>query len=182
MSKAFEAAFEHTMGFEGGYSNHPQDRGGETYMGISRRTWPDWPGWRLVDQEPLKPGRFCRNPSVALLAREFYEANFWEPVAAWGLPDRLTMKVFDTAVNCGLKTATRLLQEAVGCQRDGAWGPKTLAATLDALELRGLGWLLGRYGQAQKGHYESIVNRKASQRVFLAGWLRRAAWVPPEVA
>lgn len=31
----FETAFEYTVGKEGGYSNHPSDRGGETMWGIT---------------------------------------------------------------------------------------------------------------------------------------------------
>ena len=32
---AFDKAFDHTVGKEGGYSNHPSDRGGETMWGIT---------------------------------------------------------------------------------------------------------------------------------------------------
>jgi type VI secretion system secreted protein VgrG len=38
----FLKAFNTTMTFEGGYANDPDDAGGETYMGISRRYHPDW--------------------------------------------------------------------------------------------------------------------------------------------
>ncbi len=31
-TKAFEKAFKHTVGVEGGYSDHPSDRGGKTVL------------------------------------------------------------------------------------------------------------------------------------------------------
>ena len=31
-TKAFEKAFNHTVGVEGGYSDHPSDRGGKTVL------------------------------------------------------------------------------------------------------------------------------------------------------
>lgn len=34
-TKAFEKAFNHTVGVEGGYSDHPSDRGGKTMFGIT---------------------------------------------------------------------------------------------------------------------------------------------------
>lgn len=38
------------LGHEGGYANHPADKGGETYRGISRKANPDWVGWKYIDE------------------------------------------------------------------------------------------------------------------------------------
>ena len=35
--------------WEGGYANHPNDRGGETLCGIARRCHPGLVLWKLVD-------------------------------------------------------------------------------------------------------------------------------------
>ncbi|OXE36892.1 MAG: hypothetical protein CGW95_04725, partial [Phenylobacterium zucineum] len=37
----FDQAFEVLIGHEGGYTNNPQDPGGETKFGISKRAYPD---------------------------------------------------------------------------------------------------------------------------------------------
>jgi len=37
---SFDRAFEIVIGAEGGYSNDPKDRGGETKYGISKRAYP----------------------------------------------------------------------------------------------------------------------------------------------
>ena len=50
MSESFKKALEHMLKFEGGYANDPNDSGGETFRGVSRRNWPKWPGWPLIDR------------------------------------------------------------------------------------------------------------------------------------
>ena len=47
----FATAYAPLAGFEGGWCNVQGDSGGETYAGIARRYWPDWPGWKLIDGE-----------------------------------------------------------------------------------------------------------------------------------
>ena len=37
------------MEHEGGYVDDRDDRGGETYRGISRNNFPDWKGWKKID-------------------------------------------------------------------------------------------------------------------------------------
>ena len=40
----FKKAYEPVRQWEGGWCNVEGDRGGETYAGIARNFWPDWPG------------------------------------------------------------------------------------------------------------------------------------------
>jgi lysozyme family protein len=51
----FEEAFKVVVTDEGGYSNNPNDRGAETYRGISRKFHPDWRGWPIVDTAKANP-------------------------------------------------------------------------------------------------------------------------------
>ena len=46
----FDQAFNKVIKLEGGYSNYKEDRGGETYKGISRVFNPDWAGWKIIDK------------------------------------------------------------------------------------------------------------------------------------
>lgn len=48
-SESFAKAFAATMQHEGEYANVVGDKGGETYMGISRVYWPSWAGWPVID-------------------------------------------------------------------------------------------------------------------------------------
>lgn len=38
-----------TLSHEGGYANHKNDKGGETYRGITRKHNPNWNGWAFID-------------------------------------------------------------------------------------------------------------------------------------
>lgn len=112
----FEEAFTRLLGHEGRYSNDPKDPGGETNWGISKRSYPH------VDIKNLtKEG-----------AKEIYMKDFWKPLAE--AHPAVRYQAFDFAVNSGIQTATRKLQQAVGAADDGHWGPRS-AAALAAMEL-----------------------------------------------
>jgi len=112
----FEESFTRLLGNEGGYSNDPKDPGGETNWGISKRSYPH------VDIKNLtKEG-----------AKEIYMRDFWQPLAE--AHPAVRYQAFDFAVNSGIQTATRKLQQAVGAADDGHWGPRS-AAALAAMEL-----------------------------------------------
>ena len=96
-------------------------------------------------------------------------------------PDRLKIKLFDTAVNAGHARAYKILQEALSdldpeakLVVDGRIGPKTMAALCGL----SLSMLMETYALRQALFYQGIVARKPSQEKFLKGWLRRAAMLP----
>jgi lysozyme family protein len=57
-----------------------------------------------------------------------YRRRYWDMVRGDDLPLGCDYAVFDFAVNSGVRTASRKLQEIVGATVDGAIGPKTLEA------------------------------------------------------
>lgn len=187
----FNKALKHTLQFEGGYASDPDDSGGETFRGISRRNWPNWPGWKLIDQAKGSGLRgaaainkaFEGDALMAELVADFYWQNFWRPFEKLGLPPSLTAKLFDTAVNTGIGGASRILQQAIcvikpgALKIDGAIGPLTLAALRNIPEAD----LLEAFVDQQTFYYQGIVSRRPSQAKFLNGWMRRAAWLPDEV-
>lgn len=109
---AFDECFERLIGHEGGYVNDPDDPGGETKWGISKRSYP-----RIVISELTRED-----------ARRIYRADFWDRLAADELHDGVAFQLFDFAVNSGIETALRHLQRAVGTADDGYWGPLSRAA------------------------------------------------------
>lgn len=108
----FDTTFDRLMGHEDGYVNDPNDPGGETKWGISKRSYPN------VDIKHL-----TRNG-----AKEIYQRDFWGRIHADQMYDGLAFQAFDFAVNSGIETAVRYLQRAVGAADDGYWGPRTQAA------------------------------------------------------
>lgn len=190
----FEQAVKHTLQFEGGYVHDPDDRGGETFRGISRRAWPAWPGWEDIDRAKSLGNRtrksidsyFAGDQSISRKVADFYRANFWQPFASFGLPGRLTAKLFDTAVNTGVKGAVKLAQKSANLlalspplKVDGAAGAKTLAAISAAIGGNpGEDGFLAAFVKVQEDNYRRLAARPGQSK-FLKGWLRRAAWLPP---
>jgi lysozyme family protein len=172
---------------EGGYVDHPADRGGETYRGIARNFHPDWRGWGVIDEMRGRCGKdfpacLDRDDFLQAQVRGFYLANFWRPIGG-GLVDeyQCAHRFFDMAVNMGVSGAVRAMQNALRLlgrdpgPTDGVMGPRTGAAIRAQGEARE-GWvrleLVLRGLQAR--HYVVLAERDESQRVFLVGWLRRA--------
>jgi len=143
----FDDVFQRTMHHEGGYSNNPDDLGGETYKGISRVYHPTWIGWAIVDAwTKAVPTRdedwLATNERLQRYVVEFYKAQFWDTwrgddVAAIDGP--VAAEVFDTGVNMGAHKAVYYLQRALNVlnrggkswsdiSEDGVIGPKTLDA------------------------------------------------------
>jgi lysozyme family protein len=147
----FDEAFEKLIGHEGGYVDHPNDPGGETKFGISKRSYPHVDIKRLTLEE----------------AKAIYKRDFWGPAGCDAVPGSVKFELFDTAVNSGVKTAIKLLQRACGAFVDGAIGPNTLLAanTMDPERLQ------ARFN----GHRLDFMNDLPTWPSFGRGWTQRIA-------
>lgn len=113
----FDTAFDRLIGHEQGYSNDPNDPGGETNWGVT------WPTLRDAIAAKIVPA----TATIKSLKREqsklIYQKLFWERIKADRLVDGVAFQAFDFAVNSSIETAVRYLQRAVGVADDGVWGP-----------------------------------------------------------
>jgi lysozyme family protein len=107
----FERAVELVLKHEGGYVNDPDDPGGETNFGISKRAYPN---------ENIKGMTRDR-------AKQIYQRDYWDRVKGDELPWAIAVIAFDMAVNAGVGTSIKLLQESLGVTVDGVLGPVTIA-------------------------------------------------------
>jgi len=111
----FQVAVDITLGHEGGYVDNPNDPGGETHFGISKRSYPHL-DIKIVD----KPK-----------ARKIYKVDFWKKpkldLLAEIAPD-LAIKTFDLGVNVGPQTAIKFLQRAINTVCCGEFMPRRAAA------------------------------------------------------
>lgn len=114
--KSLDSVFLH----EGGFVNHPKDPGGATNFGITIGTLSNHLGREATVEEV--------NDLDPKVAAEIYKSNYWDKVKGDELPDGLATSMMDFAVNSGPGRATKVLQEILGVDVDGALGPKTLAA------------------------------------------------------
>ena len=65
---------------ESGYANVSGDLGGETYRGITRKNFPKWDGWKIVDEnKPLKNRQIIDNEELENNVMDFYYDNFYTP-------------------------------------------------------------------------------------------------------
>lgn len=152
----FEDAVEIILYHEGGYVNDPNDPGGETNFGISKRAHPN------VDIKNL-----TKEEAIAI-----YRKHYWEKMNCDALPSLLRLPAFDCAVNQGVSRASKWLQEAAGVKQDGIIGPQTLlalhgppiAAILPRFNSSRLNAYLsnenfGRFGRGWMKRYSDIVHR-----------------------
>ena len=162
----FTTCLAFTLKFEGGYVNHPNDRGGATNRGV---TQVNYDAWRIQKGLP-------RNPVLGISGDEveaIYRANYWNAVRADDIMAPLDLCVFDAAVQHGAGRAAKWLQRVVGAKQDGKIGAKTLTALALLIERDGLEAVIGYYMEIRDEFYHDIVERDPSQVVFAKGWENR---------
>lgn len=161
---------------EGGYVNHPADRGGPTRWGITQ----------AVARAQGYTGAMCDLPradAAAIYRRLYWLRPAFDRVATRA--PRIAAELFDTGVNMGTATATGFLQRALNALNrtardypdiavDRAIGPRTLSALDGFLTVRGRAGetVLLRAMEALQGErYIALAERRPSQEAFLYGWL-----------
>lgn len=160
----FLPAFEAVIKNEGGYklTDVAADRGGQTYAGIARKPNPQWRGWAYIDRGDTPPSE---------LVRQFYKENFWDRVRGDDLLDQsIAFSVFDSAVNAGVSTSSKLAQIVVGATPDGKIGEKSLALLNETDPF----YFRMAFTIAKIARYRDICLKDASQKKFLLGWIARA--------
>jgi len=146
-------AIVHVLNAEGGYVNNPNDLGGETSFGISKRWYPHLDIFNLTLTKAV----------------EIYYQDYWLKNKCHLLPPSIATMVFDTSVNQGGSFARKTLQMLVGVKQDGFIGRKTIAAT----SLTSANLLLIDYTKCRAQRYSELVKKSPSQIMFLSGWLNR---------
>lgn len=154
--------------WEGGYNNHPLDKGGSTNMGVTIETWRkvgyDKDGDGDIDVDDLK--LLTKDDVVNRVLKPHY----WDRWKADRIKNQSVANIVVDWVWAsgawGIKYPQRILRVA----DDGVVGPKTLEAINnypDQSELFKKLWL------GRKQHFEDIVAAKPSQKEFIKGWLNR---------
>jgi lysozyme family protein len=153
----FGPAVAKTLIREGGsrFTDNADDRGGATKYGISQRAYPNLDIANLTEDG----------------ARAIYKRDYWDKVCGDLLKSQAVAEnVFDTAVNMGSTTATKLVQMILGIAIDGKFGP----GTLDAANKTDEKAFLSEFTLAKVARYAAICNKDRSQAKFLLGWINRS--------
>lgn len=123
----FDDEFDKLILTEGGYVNDPDDVGGETYLGISRKNNPKWIGWEVIDDEKKKglkniTARLKKDVALTNSAKLLYKQNYWDVLELDDIPSQsIAHEMFDTCVNCGKTTAIRIAQQILMMTVTGKW-------------------------------------------------------------
>lgn len=177
MTTAFQRAFRHTVGIEGGYSNDPADPGGATKYGITE----------AVARASGYQGDMRDLPLE--FAEGVYKAKYWDLIhldLVAAVSTSIAMELFDTAVNCGVAFAAKSFQQVLNAFNreqkdytdiavDGLVGPATIRALRAFLTVRGGEGemvFLTALNVMQGAHYIQIAERRPASEKFLYGWFK----------
>ncbi len=175
-AKSIDELITEVIEREGGYVNHPADRGGPTRFGITRS----------VARGQGYAGEMQQLPHA--LAVSIYRRLYWVSPGFAKIAEHapnLAEELLDTGINMGTGTATGFLQRALNalnrCGKDYGdipvdrrIGPATLAALTGFLRVRGPASetvLLKAIDALQGAHYLRLAETRPSQEAFLYGWL-----------
>ena len=177
MADVFDRLMTHVLGNEGGYANHPDDRGGETNWGVTVGV-----ARKFGYAGPMRS--MTRDQAVSIYRAKYWGAPGYDRIAL--LSERVAGELFDTGVNMGPAVASTMLQRALNAlnrqgkdypdlKADGDIGPATRSALTAFLRARGGEGevvLLKALNVLQGERYISLAEGRAANESFLYGWLR----------
>lgn len=155
---------------EGGYVNNPKDPGGPTNRGVTigtlRLLGIDIDGDGDIDVDDVKKLSEAD-------ARKVYGEFYWKPIHGDMLPVGVDYFMVDTSVHSGVGRAVKILQQCIGVEDDGVFGPRTMAA-LNRVANHEI--LINKLCDRRLMFLKSIVNKKTgrlSWEEFGRGWQSR---------
>lgn len=167
---AFAVAMAWVLAAEGGgkFVDDKSDAGGATRWGICESTLAHW----RVMQGEMQPVTTQTVQSLTQYEAELiYRSLYWNYIQGDHLADaHLACALMDTAVLCGVGTATKLAQGLLGLAQDGVFGPHTLAAVNGQRAAA----FVPLYVAALKDYLYRVVQQKPTNSKFYAGWIHRA--------
>ena len=172
----YRDAIKTVLKHEGGFSDHPADRGGITMYGITRKVYEAYLGKPFASDDEA---RKVMKAMPLTHAQAIYKKNYWDAIKG----DQITKYskgsfIFGQAVNAGptaaIKRTQKVLKELnpLGFNKisiDGIMG-KT---TIDALNSVDEKTFVVKFHQATQDAYNAMVKKNPSQAVFLTGWFKR---------
>ncbi len=159
----FDQAFEVLIGHEGGFTDDPHDRGNWTTGIVGHGNLK---GTKYGISAMSFPHLDIRNLTLDQ-AKSIYKRKYWHECHCDELPKNVRFRVFDVAVNSGVRTAIKLLQRAAKAKPDGWYGPNTRAAIkrMNPYQL----------SERLSGFRLMMVASLSSFRRYGRGWSRRIA-------
>jgi len=160
----FDECLKFVLAQEGGTSEPAGDP--DTAYGVTQAIFD---AYLKMHGQPSRDVDTITKEEVRLVYRDL----FWLPSRADKLPTPVDLVHFDLAVNSGMGTAGRMLQQALNMTPvDGVVGPRTIAAVQSADALL----VAARYAKLRLNHY-IVLGAVSSGRPKLAGWAHRLGYL-----
>lgn len=106
MKDNFEKSLTGVLVFEGGYVNDPQDPGGETNKGVTKRVY-----------DAYRRNKSQKTQSVKLITQDeiedIYRKQYWAQVGGDKMPDGVDLVLFDGSVHSGPSQSVKWLQKSL---------------------------------------------------------------------
>ncbi len=170
----FDDAFKYSLGNEGGYSDHPNDKGGPTNWGVIQSEYSKFLG-RPASKEDVK------NMPLSD-AKAIYRANYWNPLRLSEIGDKETaMALFDRALLNGLTGVSRHVKNVLEAPQDEKPNFHQQIYQINYQFGDSQEFISKLATFCDKAHYERCA-KDASQKVFLLGWLNRVNRMRRELA
>ena len=115
----FLKAFNKIIDNEGGYVNDKDDKGGETFMGITRKNHPNIYIWEVIDRyidmynSTYGLLKYVKNNEKAMDSiREVYKKQYWDKLYLDEIhSQKIANELFDDCVNRGVSATTKLIKK-----------------------------------------------------------------------
>lgn len=181
----FIDAHKIVMVHEGGYANDKNDPGGETYKGVSRKNYPNWNGWQLVDGHKGKPDfeeALQADEQLETFVLDFYKATFWDEIHLDQVnAQQIAVELYDTGVNMGTGISKKFLQQALNLNNndgadysviaeDGIVGPATIKTLNEHKRPQEVFKTLNIY---QGARYIDLIKNNSKLKRYWRSWLSR---------
>jgi lysozyme family protein len=171
----YRDAIKKVLQHEGGFVNHPNDKGGPTNWGVTQKTYNEY--MSKITGRPYQSTLDEIKSMPIGNAINIYKFLYWDKMSGDKIKKyAIAAAIFDQAINRGTTAAVKQAQRVLknnfnypSIAEDGVAGAGTLTAlnTIDEAKF------LNSYLQESILAYKKIVQNNPTQTVFLNGWLKR---------
>jgi lysozyme family protein len=166
---------------EGGYADHPNDRGGKTMFGVTEKVARSYGYHGAMRDLPKHCATAAMICADRIYTERYIDAPGYRPFAS--IEPAILYELVDSAVLHGPPKPSGWLQGSLndicgsGLSVDQKVGKRTVAAYSACQQRLGKVTacvrILDRMDAAQLAYFNAIVARNPSQRVFYRGWTTR---------
>ncbi|MFI3322867.1 MAG: glycosyl hydrolase 108 family protein [Rikenellaceae bacterium] len=153
------------LSWEGGFVDHPNDRGGATNMGVTLETYEYYCRKKGYPRPTVERLQALTKEKVIDILKTMY----WDRAKADYINNQSIANLIVDWVWASGTWGIKFTQRVLGLTEDGIVGPQTLGA-INSAEPKAL---FAQLWKSREAHFKRLAANNPSQQVFLRGWLNR---------